>query len=77
MNNLVMQGKSVIIISSEMPELIGLSDRIIVMSEGVLKGEISNEEATQEMIMSLAAHNSKIHHKQYYHDEMIGGGGNN
>ncbi len=75
-NNLVMQGKSVIIISSEMPELISLSDRIIVMSEGELMGELFSKEATQEMVMSLAAHNSKIRHKQHNNEQIIDGGGN-
>lgn len=46
------EGKSVIMISSEMPEVLGMSDRILVMHEGELKGEISKEEATPEKIMS-------------------------
>ena len=41
-------------ISSEMPELIGMSDRIMVMCNGRITGEVSGEEATQENIMSLA-----------------------
>ena len=53
-NNLVEQGKSVIMISSEMPELIGMSDRIYVMSEGNINGEIPKEEFSQERIMELA-----------------------
>ncbi len=54
MNDLVRQGKSIIMISSEMPELLRMSDRIIVMCEGVKTGELSIEEATQEKIMTLA-----------------------
>ena len=52
--SLVEQGKSVIMISSEMPELIGMSDRIAVMCEGKLSGIIDGKTATQEEIMSLA-----------------------
>ena len=48
------QGKGIIMISSEMPELIGMSDRIIVMCNGEITGEVSESEATQENIMSLA-----------------------
>ncbi len=54
MINLAKQGKSIIMISSEMPELIGMSHRILVMCDGKLTGEVSGEEATQENIMSLA-----------------------
>jgi putative multiple sugar transport system ATP-binding protein len=49
---MVEEGKSVIMISSEMPELIGMCDRIYIMNEGELKGELYAEEATQEKIMS-------------------------
>jgi methyl-galactoside transport system ATP-binding protein len=52
---LAMQGKSIIMISSEMPELIGMSDRIMVMSEGRLTGILDGEQATEEEIMRLAA----------------------
>lgn len=51
-NQMVEEGKSVIMISSEMPELIGMCDRIYIMNEGELKGELYAEEATQEKIMS-------------------------
>ena len=51
---LAKQGKSIIMISSELPELIGMSDRILVMCDGRVSGEVRNEEATQENIMSLA-----------------------
>ena len=54
MNQLVKQGKSIIMISSEMPELLRMSDRIAVMCEGHLTGMIGIEEATQEKIMALA-----------------------
>ncbi len=54
MNDLVRSGKSIIMISSEMPELLRMSDRVVVMCEGVKTGELSIEEATQEKIMTLA-----------------------
>ncbi len=53
-SSLAKQGKSIIMISSEMSELIGMSDRIIVMSEGRLTGEVRGQEATQESIMAMA-----------------------
>lgn len=54
MNDLVRKGKIVIIISSELPELLGMSDRIYVMCEGRITGELTRDEATQEEIMKLA-----------------------
>ena len=54
MNRLVESGMSIIMISSELPEILGMSDRIYVMSEGKITGEISTEEATQENIMAMA-----------------------
>lgn len=55
MNDLVKKGVSIIMISSELPEILGMSDRIYVMSEGVVKGCLDHEEANQEKIMQLAA----------------------
>ncbi len=52
--DLAKQGKSIIMISSEMPELIGMSDRIMVMCEGKVSGFVDGKDATQEVIMSLA-----------------------
>tara|TARA_E500000305_G_scaffold111918_1_gene129149 strand:- start:885 stop:2453 length:1569 start_codon:yes stop_codon:yes gene_type:complete len=52
-NELSAQGKGVVMISSEMPELLGMSDRIYVMNEGAFVGELSADEANQERIMSL------------------------
>ena len=54
MNDLVRKGKVVIMVSSELPELLGMSDRIYVMCEGRMTGELSRGEATQEKIMKLA-----------------------
>lgn len=54
MNELVAQGKSIIMISSELTEILRMSDRVIVMNEGKITGEIPIEEATQESIMHKA-----------------------
>jgi len=54
MNELVKQGKSIIMISSELPEVLRMSDRIIVMCEGRVTGELDIEEASQEKIMKFA-----------------------
>ena len=51
-NDLVKAGKSVVMISSELPETIGMSDRIYVMNEGKFVGELKQEEASQESIMA-------------------------
>jgi methyl-galactoside transport system ATP-binding protein len=53
--NLAKQGKGIIMISSEMPELLGMSDRIMVMCEGKVTGFLNSKSATQEEIMRLAA----------------------
>ena len=54
MNDLVKQGMSIIMISSELPEVLGMSDRVYVVSEGKITGELPIAEATQEKIMHLA-----------------------
>lgn len=54
MNQLVEQGICIIMISSELPEILGMCDRILVLSEGKLTGELSAKEATQEKIMQYA-----------------------
>ena len=58
-NDLVAAGKSVIMISSELPEVLGMSDRIYIMNEGKIVGEVSGQEATQENIMSRILKSSK------------------
>lgn len=58
-NDLVAAGKSVIIISSELPEVLGMSDRIYVMNEGKIVGEVDGKEATQEIIMSYIMKSGK------------------
>ncbi|NRD76304.1 sugar ABC transporter ATP-binding protein [Bacillus sp. BRMEA1] len=52
-NQLADQGKGVLVISSELPELLGICDRIYVMSEGTITGELQKGEATQEIIMKF------------------------
>jgi ribose transport system ATP-binding protein len=54
MNELVRKGVSILMISSELPEVLGMCDRILVMHEGRLAGELSRKDATQERIMQLA-----------------------
>ncbi|PWH16915.1 MAG: ABC transporter ATP-binding protein [Anaerolineae bacterium] len=54
MNRLVQQGMSIIMISSELPEVLGMSDRVYIVSSGRISGELPIEEATQEKIMHLA-----------------------
>jgi ribose transport system ATP-binding protein len=54
MNDLVAKGAAILMISSELPELLGMSDRILVMHEGRLAGELPRSEATQERVMHLA-----------------------
>ena len=58
-NDLVSQGKAVMMISSELPELLGMCDRIYVMNEGRLIAELKAEEASQEIIMSYIMQDSK------------------
>ena len=53
--DLAKQGKTIVMVSSEMPELLGTCDRILVMSGGKLAGEVDAKTATQEEIMTLAA----------------------
>ena len=54
MNDLAAQGMCIIMISSELPEILGMSDRIYIVSSGKISGELSRAEATQEKIMQMA-----------------------
>ncbi|HPV24828.1 MAG TPA: sugar ABC transporter ATP-binding protein, partial [Casimicrobium sp.] len=54
MNELVRKGVCILMISSELPEVLGMCDRILVMHEGHIAGELSREDATQERVMQLA-----------------------
>jgi putative multiple sugar transport system ATP-binding protein len=53
MNKLADDGRGIVMISSEMPELLGMCDRIYVMNEGRIVGELSRAEASQERIMAM------------------------
>ncbi|MFI0709679.1 sugar ABC transporter ATP-binding protein [Streptomyces inhibens] len=53
-NELTASGRAVLMISSDLPEVLGMSDRVLVMSQGRLAGELSAEEATQDAVMELA-----------------------
>jgi ABC-type sugar transport system ATPase subunit len=54
MSKLAAEGKAILMISSELPEVLGMSDRIIVMHEGRITGLFSRAQATQEKIMTAA-----------------------
>ncbi len=58
-NKMVSEGKSVLMISSEMPEVLGMSDRIYIMNEGKMVGEMNAKEATQEKIMACIINSGK------------------
>lgn len=65
MNSLKQQGIGVLFVSSEMPEIIGISDRILVMCDGRITGELSAQEATQDMILEYATKfESKLDQKE-------------
>lgn len=55
MRELTKQGKSIIMISSEMPELFGMADRVLVMYEGEMRGELNKEEFDQEVMLTMAS----------------------
>lgn len=54
MNQLIEEGLSIIMISSELPEVLGMSDRVFVMAHGEITGEVKIEDATQDIIMEMA-----------------------
>lgn len=58
-NQLIAEGKSILLISSELPELLGMCDRIYIMNEGKIVGEVNQEDATQEYIMGQILNSSK------------------
>jgi len=59
-NELAEAGKGVVVISSEMPELLGICDRICVMNDGAFVGEFARADATQEGIMRAIMRNDKV-----------------
>ena len=54
-NQLADEGKTIIVVSSEFEELIGIADRIVVMSEGRLAGEVGREEFDKELLLDMAS----------------------
>lgn len=60
MNHLVREGKAIIMVSSELPEILGMSDRVLVMRQGRITGEFARREATQEKIMALAIPETEV-----------------
>jgi rhamnose transport system ATP-binding protein len=54
MSDLANQGVAILMISSELPEILGMSDRVLVMREGHITGEFTRAEATQEKLMASA-----------------------
>lgn len=65
-NQLVAEGKSIIIISSELPEILGMADRVFVVNEGEVAGEFSREAATQESIMRCIMSHQKEGHSDEF-----------
>jgi len=53
-NKLTAAGRGVLLVSSDLPEVLGMCDRILVMAHGRLVGELTHEEATQDAVMALA-----------------------
>ena len=56
MTRLTAQGMAILMISSDLPEVLGMSDRIVVMREGRVAGELHGREATPDAVMALATH---------------------
>jgi ribose transport system ATP-binding protein len=60
LNRLAEQGKTIIMISSELPEILRMSHRVVVMADGMIKGVLSANQANQESIMRLATHGDEV-----------------
>jgi len=60
MSKLAQEGKAIIMISSEMPEILGMSDRVLVMHEGRVGGVFERKDATQETIMRAATGHGEL-----------------
>ncbi|MNO01528.1 Xylose import ATP-binding protein XylG [compost metagenome] len=63
MNQMARQGVAILMISSELPEIVGMSDRVYVMREGSIAGELLAPDITQENIMTLATGVNESHHQ--------------
>ncbi|WP_288875084.1 sugar ABC transporter ATP-binding protein [uncultured Kosakonia sp.] len=68
MNQMAREGVAILMISSELPEVVGMSDRVYVMREGTIAGELQGEAITQEEIMTLATGVHDTHHQAVHHD---------
>jgi putative multiple sugar transport system ATP-binding protein len=72
-NELAAAGKGVVVISSEMPELLGICDRIYVMNDGAFVGEFDKADATQEKIMHAIMRNKRLGNAMRAKDARAGG----
>ncbi len=68
MNQMARQGVAILMISSELPEVVGMSDRVYVMREGSIAGELNGQDITQENIMTLATSVDSSQHKAVRND---------
>jgi ABC-type sugar transport system ATPase subunit len=59
-NELAKRGLAIVLVSSELPEVLGLSDRVIVLHEGRVTGEFARKEATPEAVMSCATGHARL-----------------
>ncbi|MCL0329225.1 D-xylose ABC transporter ATP-binding protein, partial [Escherichia coli] len=63
MNQMARKGVAILMISSELPEVVGMSDRVYVMREGSIAGELHGRDISQENIMTLATGVNDTHHQ--------------
>ena len=68
MNDMARKGVAILMISSELPEVVGMSDRVYVMREGSIAGELDGKSITQENIMTLATGVNDSHHQAVPHE---------
>ena len=68
MNKLTEEGDAVIMVSSELPEVLGMSDRVLVIHEGKVGGILEKDEASQESIMALATGRGWLRRGMYYNN---------
>jgi ribose transport system ATP-binding protein len=68
MNEMARKGVAILMISSELPEVVGMSDRVYVMREGSIAGELNGQSITQENIMTLATGVNDSHHQAVSHE---------
>jgi ABC-type sugar transport system ATPase subunit len=74
MNELAAQGDTIIMVSSELPEILAMSDRILVMQGGRIRGELSRAEATQVRIMALATNSDEASDPDLRDGLLVGAG---